>query len=276
MDKELNSQLILLETLYTKVTAFAVDYSFQIIGAVIIFVIGYLVAGWTSRSLERFCQKRKLDPILVGFVANGSRVLILVAVGIICLGKFGISVAPFVAVLGAASLGAGLALQGVVGNYGAGLLLMLTRPFAIGDTLTVLDVSGVVTKINLSTTVLGTGDGEVITIPNKKIIGEILLNSHAYKIWDGKIGITYSSDDKKAIALINKVLANDSGVAKNPGAQVGIQTFGESMLVIGFRFWVPTGEYYHVVYRVNQAILQQFRDNSIAVPYPQREVRLLK
>lgn len=276
MEQELNSHLILLETLYTKVTSFVVDYSFQLVGAMIIFIIGYLVAGWTARTVERFCLKHKLDPILVRFIANGSRALILIGVGIICLGKFGISVAPFVAVLGAVSLGAGLALQGVVSNYGAGLSLMLTRPFAVGDTLTVHDVSGVVTQVNLTTTLLDTEDGEIITIPNKQIIGEILRNSHANKIWEGTIGIAYNSDYEKAIALIVKVLADDKAVVSEPTPQVGIQNFGRSAIEIAFRYWVPTREYHRTGYRVNQTILQQFRDHAIEIPFPQYDVRLLK
>src|SRR5690606_20586842 len=111
----------------------------------------------------------------------------LVGVGIICLGKFGISVTPFVAAIGALSLGAGLALQGLLSNYGAGLALMIVRPFKAGDTLTLLGVSGVVSQVNLGNTVLETEDGEKITIPNKQIMGEVLINSQANKVWEGSI-----------------------------------------------------------------------------------------
>lgn len=276
MEQELTSHLKIVESIYEKVISFLVDYSFQLLGALIIFIIGYIVAGWASRAVERFCLKHNMDLILVRFVANSTRIIILIGVGIICLGKFGISVAPFVAVIGALSLGAGLALQGVVSNYGAGLSLMLTRPFTVGDTLTVLGVSGVVAQVNLVTTVLDTEDGEIITIPNKQIIGEILRNSHANKVWEGTIGIAYSSDYEKAIKQVAQALANDAGVVVDPAPQIGIQGFAESAITIGFRYWIPTRDYYRTAYRINQQILKNFREHGIEIAFPQREVRLLK
>jgi len=276
MEHELNSNLKLVETIYNMAASFLVNYSFQIIGAVIIFVIGLFVARWASRSVERFCTKHKLEPILARFMANAARIIILVGVGIICLGKFGISVEPFVAAIGALSLGAGLALQGVVSNYGAGLSLMISRSFTAGDTLKVLGVSGVVSEVRLGATILDTEDGEKIIIPNKKILGEILTNSYSNKVWEGVIGISYGSSPEKAIELIRKVLANDPDVAKGAEPQVGIQGFGESAIQIGLRYWLPTRHYYTSAYRINLAIWEIFSENGIELPFPQQEVRILK
>jgi small conductance mechanosensitive channel len=256
--------------------AFLIDYSFQILGAILIFIIGLFIARWVGRSVERFCRQQKLDEILVRFISSAARIIILVGVGIICLGKFGISVTPFVAAIGALSLGAGLALQGLLSNYGAGLAIMITRPFSVGDTLTLLGVSGVVSQVNLGVTILDTEDGEKITIPNKQIMGEVLVNSQANKVWEGTIGIAYSSDPQKAITVITEVLAQQTKVISEPAPQVGIQQFGDSAIIIGFRYWVPTREYYRLGFQINERIFSRFRAEHIEIPFPQREVRIHK
>jgi len=276
MEQQLSSQLRLVEKMYEMALAFLVDYSFQILGAIIIFIIGLIVARWVGRAVERFCRKQKLDEILVRFISSAARLIILIGVGIICLGKFGISITPFVAAIGAISLGAGLALQGLLSNYGAGLAIMITRPFKVGDTLSLLGVSGVVFQVNLGVTILETEDGEKITIPNKQIMGEVLINSQANKIWEGSIGIAYSSDPQKAIAVINSVLAQQEQVIAEPAPQVGIQQFGDSSIVIGFRYWIPTQQYYRLGFQINEKIFTRFRTEGVEIPFPQREVRLLK
>lgn len=276
MQEELSSQLRLVEKMYEMTVSFLVNYSFQMLGAIIIFIIGLAVARWVGRAVERFCRKQKLDEILVRFIASAARLIILIGVGIICLGKFGISVTPFVAAIGALSLGAGLALQGLLSNYGAGLAIMMTRPFKVGDTLTLLGVSGVVSQVNLGVTILETEDGEKITIPNKQIMGEVLINSQANKVWEGSIGIGYNSDPQKAIAIIHNVLAQQAQVIADPAPQVGIQQFGESAIVIGFRYWIPTQQYYRLGFQINEKIFSRFRAEDVEIPFPQREVRLLK
>lgn len=275
MQEEIGSQLHLIEKLYELALAFLLEYSFQIIGAILILILGVLVARWAGRAVERICRKHRLDEILVRFISATTRVVILVGVGIICLGKLGISVTPFVAAIGALSLGAGLALQGVLSNYGAGLVIMITRPFKVGDTLSVLGVGGVVAQVNLGTTILDTADGEKITIPNKQIMGEILVNSQANKLWEGTITVA-GVDPQKAIAVINHILAQHDRVISDPAPQVGIQQFGPASLIIGFRYWIPTREYYPVAYQVNAHIFERFRAEGITGPVPLQEVRVLK
>ncbi len=275
MKEELGSQLQVVESAYHLVINFLVSYSFQIIGALLVFVIGLFVARWVRRVTERFCLKYRLDPILVRFASASVYVAIMAGVLVICLGKLGISVAPFVAAIGAVSLGAGLALQGTVSNYAAGLVLILTRPFRVGDTLTVLGEAGLVSEVGLGTTVLDTEDGEKITIPNKKILGEVLRNSFANKVWEGEVGIALDADAQRAVDLVREVLVADADVTREPAAQVGIQRFGESAVWIGYRYWVPTCAYYTTGYRVNQAIWDAFRQAGIRLAAPQREVRLI-
>ncbi|MCK4347497.1 MAG: mechanosensitive ion channel, partial [Thermoplasmatales archaeon] len=171
-----------LQNLTNIVIEFIVTYSFQILGAIIILFVGIIVARWVSRLVMRLCEKNNMDVVLTKFLGNAVKITVIVFVLIIALGKFGISIAPFIAALGALAFGASFALQGPLSNYGAGLMIIMTRPFTIGNTITIKEFSGVVEDITLSYTTLSTEDGERITIPNKHIVGEVLKNSFENKV----------------------------------------------------------------------------------------------
>jgi small conductance mechanosensitive channel len=154
--------------IYNQITSFLVNYSFQLLGAIIIFLIGMLVAHRISTIVLRLCQRKKLDVTLSGFIANTTKLIIIVMTAIIALGKLGISITPFVAAVGAISLGAGLAVQGLLSNYGAGLNIILARPFVVGDTISVQGVCGVLKVVHLAYTLLSNEDDVSITVPNKQ------------------------------------------------------------------------------------------------------------
>lgn len=173
---------------YTLITEFLVNYSFQLVGAIVIFLIGLFVAKKVANLVTRVCEKYSVDITLSIFIANTLRIIVIILAAVIALGKVGISVTPFVAAIGALSLGAGLALQGLLSNYGAGFTIIITRPFVIDNTISVLGVTGIVKDISLAHTILTNEDGVEITIPNKHIIGEILHNSFANTLVDSSIG----------------------------------------------------------------------------------------
>jgi len=179
---------------------FVVSYGFQMLGAIIVLILGWFVAKWVAGLVLKLCQRTNLDVTLSKFFADIAKILVLVFVVIIALGKFGITIAPFIAALGAVAFGGTLALQGPLSNYGAGLTIILTRPFVLGDTIKIQGVIGIVEEVKLAYTQLITEDGEIITIPNKLIVGEILHNSNANLVIEASINIAYGSDTKKAIA----------------------------------------------------------------------------
>lgn len=263
------------ENIYNLITEFLVTYSFQLIGAIVIFIIGLLVAKKIAKFTVKLCAKHNVDVTLANFIANALRIIVIIMVAIIALGKVGISVTPMVAAIGALSLGAGLAVQGLLSNYGAGFTIILTRPFVISNTINVLGVSGIVKDISLAHTVLTNEDGVEITIPNKHIIGEILHNSFANTLVDSSIGISYDSDPEQAIAVIRQCLREMSPVCNEPEPQIGIDNFGDSAIEIGVRYWVPTETYFNNKYQTNLRIFKALQDANITIPFPQREVRLL-
>lgn len=269
------AELSTLQDLYKMVIEFLVTYSFQIIGALIILLVGIKMAGWVAGLINRLCQKHGLDITLAKFIGNVSKIVVLTFVVIIAIGKFGISIAPLIAAVSALAFGASFAIQGPLSNYGAGLSIILSRPFVVGNTITINGVSGVVEEIRLAATILSTEDGEEIMIPNKHIVGEILTNSFANKIIEASVGIAYSDDPGRAIAAVTGILANTPLVSKEPPPQVGIDEFADSAIVIAYRCWVPTKEYFQARYQINTAIHQAFQDNRITIPYPQRDIHLI-
>ena len=271
----LQEELEQLQNVYTIITEFVVEYSFQIFGAMIIFIIGLWVAGKVQRFIAAQCVKHDVDVTLSGFISNAVRMLVIVMVAVIALGKLGISVAPFIAAVGALALGAGLALQGMLSNYAAGVTIILTRPFVVGHTIKIQGVIGVVKEITLGMTILTNEEGDEIRIPNKHIVGEILHNSFEYMLVEASIGISYNDDPEQAIATLGTALASIDAVAKDPAVKIGIEAFGDSSINLGIRFWVPTKNYYEVKYSANLKMFQALKQDGITIPFPQREVRLL-
>ncbi|MBN2332110.1 MAG: mechanosensitive ion channel family protein [Deltaproteobacteria bacterium] len=268
----MQEELATLQKLYNTLIEFIVNYSFQVVGAMIILVVGFFVARWLGNSANNLCTRKNLDVTLSRFFGNVIKTLVMIFVIIITMGKFGISIAPFIAALGALAFGSTFAFQGPLSNFGAGLVIILTRPFVVGNTITIQGVFGIVEEITLTTTKLSTEDGEQITIPNKQIIGEVLHNSFANRVVEGSIGIAYHDNPELAIEVIRKTLDSFPQVAGDPTPQVGIEAFADSAIAIGMRYWVPTHQYFQTLYQVNQLVYQNLLAAGITIPFPQQDV----
>ncbi len=271
----MTDEIAAVQTLIDTVIQFCISYGFQVIGAVVVLILGLIVGSWVGRFLFRLMERKNIDVTLAKFLSAIVKILIIVFAVIISLGKFGVTIAPFIAALGAAAFGASFALQGPLSNYSAGLIIILTRPFIVGNTIEVAGVSGVVEEVKLACTILTDEEGEMITIPNKSIIGEILHNSRENKIVQGSIGISYDSDPEQAISIIRHVLAANPDVNSENDPIIGISGFADSWVDIGFRYWVPTVKYYGTAYAVNLAVFNALKEHQIDIPFPQREVKIL-
>ncbi|KMT64203.1 mechanosensitive ion channel family protein [Catenovulum maritimum] len=260
---------------YDMAIEYILTYSFQLVGAAIIFLLFLVLANKMSRFIYKFLQAKNVDITLSQFIANLIKFIILFCAIVIVLGKIGISITPFVAAIGAASLGAGLAFQGLLSNYGAGFAIILTRPFTVGNTITVQDKTGVVKDVKLACTILVNEEKEDIIIPNKYLVGDILLNSHEVKLIETIVGISFSSDPHLAIKTIKQVIDSISEIDSSRPAIVGIDSFADSSIQIGVRFWVPTKNLYEVKYQANIAIFDGLKQAGIKIPFPQREIRIL-
>ncbi|WP_120497936.1 mechanosensitive ion channel family protein [Kiloniella sp. EL199] len=259
MDEELKTAEALIDT----IIEFGVAYGFQIFGAIIVLIIGLKIASWVGGKVTVLCLRKQLDQTLSGFIGNIVKVVLIAFVIIITLGNFGISTAPLIALAGASAFGMTLAVQGPLSNYGAGLSIILTRPFTIGDTIIVKGGSGVVHEVKLAYTQLIGEDKELITIPNKRIVGEVITNSHSNRIVETRIPLAGSVDIDRAIKVLRGVLEVDDLVPSEPRAQIGVHDFTYGGIVIGMRYWVPSQRYYQERYRVNTALLSALKAEQI-------------
>ncbi|SFV61942.1 Mechanosensitive ion channel [hydrothermal vent metagenome] len=260
---------------YNTIIDFITNYSFQLIGALLIILIGVIASKYIHKFLLKILLKNNIDETVSGFVANFIRIVIVIMVVIIALSKLGISIAPFLAAVGALSLTAGLALQGSVSNFAAGIVLIISKPFKIGDTINIHNIYGEVVEIKLAYCVLVNEDKEQITIPNKYMIGDVLINSFSYRVVEGTVGVAYDSDIKKVIQTIKNVLDTFEILKTENEAIIGVEKFNESSIDIAYRYWVPSHTYFKTQYSVNLEVITAFNKEKITIPFPQHELKIL-
>lgn len=246
---------------------FGINYGFQLLGALLFLFVGLKAGGWLSRRIQAACEAKGIDVTLARFIGNVVKILILTVLAIITLGNFGISIAPLIALAGASAFGATMALQGPLSNYGAGLSIILARPFVVGNTITVGQTSGVVNEVKMAYTRLLGEDGEIITIPNKDIVGRVIVNSETRRVVQTKIALAVGVDLDKAVEAVRRAVASalpqDDGETARPDAQIGLHDFTFGGLVLGVRFWVPSSRYYALRYKVNRAVLEALRGAGV-------------
>lgn len=263
VSQAVEDQIAALGTLADAIVEFAVAYGFQIFGALVALVIGLKIAAWAGNRIAAMAQAKNIDPTLSKFGGNVVRVVLIGSVLIITLGNFGITIAPLIALAGASAFGATIAIQGPLSNYGAGLAIILSRPFVVGNTITVNNVSGVVEDITLAATVMVGEDGEHIRVPNKEVVGRVIVNSFTQRVVQTKICIAYDADAERAIEVVRRTLDEFAEPGAEAAPQVGIHDFTYGGIVLGARFWVPSKRYFETRYATNKAILRALKSEGI-------------
>ena len=264
-----------MSNLYNMLVTYMVTYSFQIFGAMVVLVLGVFVGRRVSDLVLVLCAKKSLDITLSRLFASAVRIAIIVFVVLIALPKMGIQVTPFMAAVGALGLDAGLAVQGLLSNYGAGLRIIFTRPFVNGGIIRVKGVFGVVKEVHLAFTLLSNEDDELIIILNKHIASEILYNSQTDTILELAVGVAYDSDLDTAMKAISSKLAAIDGLSNERAIQIGIDEFGDSSIDIAARAWAKTQSFHKIRFASDQAIKEALSEASIVIPFLQHEMRVL-
>lgn len=265
----------LLEKLQDKGLTFLFDVGPKLLAAVLIFVVGALVASKVGKALLGFLNKKELEPPVRILIVRMVRLALMGVTLMIALEKLGMSIMPLLAGLSIAGVGVGLALQGVLGNLMAGLLIIFTKPFRVGEYIEIHGVQGQVHAIELFSVILVHADKSRVVIPNRKVIGEILHNYGTIRQLDLSVGVAYSTDINKALNAINAVLARTPSALKEPTPAVGVSKFGDSAVIIAVQPWVKVNDFGNAGADVNKAILEEFRRQGIEMPFPQREIRVL-
>lgn len=253
-----------------------VKYSFQVLGGLMLLAIGWFIGNFLARITREMLKKKNIDVTVTKFISGAVKLLVMIFAAIAALSKFGIEIAPIIAGLSVVGFGTSFALQGPLSNYAAGITLVFTKPFKVGDIIEVADVHGEVEDMTLGRTLLVTIDGDKINIPNKHIIGEIIHNFSALKRVDFTVGVSYATDMDRALKVIKGVIDDDHRIVTSRGAKIGISEFGDSSVNIFVRLWCHQKDYYDVKFAINKRIFEVLKENKIEIPFPQRDVRIIE
>lgn len=271
----MEEQLQSLDQVRATVIDLALRFGPRVLVAVAFIVAGYIAGGWAARAAGRALARLHLEAPVRLLLERIVRLLVLCLFLVMALQNLGVELLPLIAGLGVAGAGIALAMQGVLGNVVAGLSIIFTKPFRVGDYISIVSEEGEVLEIQLFTTTLGHADLSRVVIPNRKIVGEILHNFGTIRQVQTEVGISYDADVPAAIAAIREVLVDNPRVRQDPRPVVGVTRLADSCVVIGVKPWVDAPDFAAVSGEINQAILEAFRERSIVIPFPQREVRVV-
>jgi len=251
-------------------------YGVKVIAALAIFIIGRWVAKGFRKIAERLMEKRNVDPTITGFVGNLTYVMLLVFVIIAALGQLGIQTTSFIAILGAAGLAIGLALQGSLANFAAGFLMLIFRPFKVGDYVEAAGVAGTVEVIQIFTTTLKTPDNKTVIVPNSNVTGDNIVNwtVKGTRRVDMVFGIGYDDDIDKAKQILTDVLSKDERILKDPAMLIAVSELADSSVNFVVRPWVNIADYWGVYFDAMENVKKAFDEAGISIPYPQQDVHM--
>ena len=252
------------------------DYGLKIVIALLVFFVGRWIASTARKAVRGAMERSKVDATLIGFLSNIVFYLLMVAVVLAAVSQLGIQTTSFVAVLGAAGLAVGLALQGSLSNFASGVLLILFRPFKVGDFVEAGGVMGTVGEIGILMTHMRTPDNKGITVPNSQVMGGKIVNFNAYptRRLDLAFGVGYGDDIGKAKAILADLVASDPRCLPEPAPTIAVSELGESSVNIIVRPWVKGGDYWAVHFEMQEAVKRRFDAEGISIPFPQRDVHL--
>ena len=266
-----------MDNVANQLTVFVTTYGIKIIGAIVILILGRIAAGIGRKVVRKVLEKSKTDPAVVSFVGSMIYFLILIFAVLAALAKFGIQTASFVAILGAAGFAIGFALQGSLANFAAGVLILVLRPFKVGDYIDGAGVAGTVKDIHLFTTVLATPDNIKIMVPNGKLFGDTIKNFSGFdtRRIDFVIGFGYTSDIQKAYDVLMSLIKEDTRILSDPPTNIAVSELADSSVNFVVRPWVKRSDYWGVKFDLTRKIKEAFDENGIEIPFPQQVVHML-
>ncbi|MGA7949727.1 MAG: mechanosensitive ion channel family protein [Thiobacillaceae bacterium] len=253
----------------------AIKFGPKLVVALLILVAGFYVGRWVGGLLDRMLITLNLDVTVRQLLVRITRLLVLVLFLIMALQNLGVELLPLIAGLGVAGAGLALAMQGVLSNLAAGFTIIFTRPFKVGEYISIANEEGMVEIITLFSTTLSHLDLSRIVIPNRKIAGEILHNYGELRQLGLSVSVAYDTDLNKALASIQETLSANVRVLQDPAPLIQISALADSSVNIGVRPWVKVDDYAAAIGELNKAIVETLRARGISIPFPQREVRLL-
>ena len=260
----------------TMVQTTGVDFGINLVTAIVIFFVGKWVVNLVVNGLMKAMQKGELDITLRRFIGNLARILLMLFVIIAAINQLGVQTASLIALLGAAGLAVGLALQGSLSNFAAGVLIVLFRPYKVGDWIEGGGIAGAVEEVQILTTVLKTGDNKRVIVPNSQIMGTTITNYSANETRrvDLVVGVSYSDDLDKVRKELQDLVDADERILKDPAVTIAVSELADSSVNFVLRPWVKTADYWAVYFDLTERVKKRFDEAGISIPFPQRDVHI--
>ncbi|MDJ0741434.1 MAG: mechanosensitive ion channel [Gammaproteobacteria bacterium] len=264
------------EQIIAQVQELLAVYGLKVLAALAILLFGRIVARWGRRLVEKMLERSGVDKIVIGFVGSIVYIGLMVFVVVAALGQLGIQTTSFIAILGAAGLAIGLALQGSLANFAAGFLLIIFRPFKVGDFVEAAGVSGSVESIKIFTTTLTTPDNKTVIVPNSAIYDGNITNYSAKETRrvDLVVGVSYDADLAQVKQILNDIAASDQRVFTDPAPVIAVSELADNSVNLVMRMWGKTADYWGIHFDATEAVKLRLDDAGIGIPYPQRDVHL--
>ncbi len=253
-------------------------YGLRVLGALLIILVGRVIAKSLRSLIGKLLRKREIDETLVAFVTQVSYVAMMIVIIIAALGQIGIQTTSIIAVLGAAGLAVGFAMQSSLSNLAAGILLLVLQPYKVGDFIEGAGIAGTVEELGMFNTTLKTPDNRKIVVPNASMTTNNVINYSAKDIrrMDLVVGVSYGDDIDKVKRVLEEVLDSEERLLKDPPPKIGLIEMADSSINFVVRPWVPTAEYWNVIYDLQENIKKRLDAEGITIPFPQRDVHLYK
>ncbi len=266
------------EEVVTFLKTSALEFGINLVTAILIFYIGRLIVRLITRGIRKVMTAQEVDQTLISFVSNLVNMILLVMVVIAAINALGVETTSFIAILGAAGLAIGLALQGSLSNFASGVLIIIFRPYKVGDFIEGAGIAGVVVDVQILTTVLRTGDNKQIIVPNSQIMGDIITNYSANdtRRVDMVVGVSYEDDLDKVRSTVEELIAAEDRVLDDPKPTIAVSELADSSVNFVVRPWVKTEDYWGVMFDLTEAIKKRFDQDGISFPFPQQDVHLYK
>lgn len=253
-----------------------VEFVMDAIVAILIFYVGKWITGMVVRGVTRVMQKNDVDKTLETFVANLLRTVLLVFVIIAAINQLGVQTTSLIALLGAAGLAVGLALQGSLSNFAAGVLIVMFRPYKVGDWVEAAGISGAVEQVQILTTILKTGDNKQVIVPNSQIMSSIITNYSANETRrvDMVVGVSYDDDLDKVRKILEELIAAEDRILDDPACTIAVSELADSSVNFVCRPWVKTADYWGVKFDLTEAIKKRFDQDGVSIPFPQQDIHV--
>jgi len=266
------------EKIMDTIITYASEYSLRLLVAVVILLIGRWLSRKISRILARVLEKNNIDTTLIGFLENITYYALMVLVLIAAAGQLGIDTTSFLTIVGAAGLAVGLALKDSLSNFASGVMLVLFKPFSVGDVVNAAGVAGKVERINIFNTVLNTPDNQKVIVPNSSITTDVITNvtANPTRRIDLVAGIGYEDDIAKAKQVLAEIVQAEEKVLKDPAPTIAVSELADSSVNFVVRPWVKTGDYWDVYFALTEQIKVRFDAAGISIPYPQQDLHLFQ